>query len=97
RALRSFPTRRSSDLRPGEAARAYTRIGHAAGVCNYLLAGLLAAVVVRPGRAWGPVLDAAGLVVLLINGGAAAVQAAGPVRRARADRKSTRLNSSHQI
>src|SRR2546425_15616 len=74
----------ASAARPGEAARAYTRIGHAAGVCNYLLAGLLAAVVVRPGRAWGPVLDAAGLVVLLINGGAAAVQAAGAIKRARA-------------
>src|SRR5207249_1295502 len=64
-----------------EAARAYTRIGHAAGVCNYLLAGLLAAVVARPGPGWGPVLDAAGLVVLGVNGTAAAVQAAGAVRR----------------
>ncbi|TMA65211.1 MAG: hypothetical protein E6J69_13630 [Deltaproteobacteria bacterium] len=67
-----------------EAARAYTRIGHAAGVCNYLLAGLLAAVVARPGPGWGPVLDAAGLVVLGVNGAAAAVQAADAVRRARA-------------
>lgn len=68
----------------GEPARAYTRIGHAAGVCNYLLAGLLAATVLRPGRGWGPVLDVAGLAVLSVNGGAAAVQAAGAVRRARA-------------
>src|SRR5205823_6210980 len=67
-----------------EAARAYTRIGHAAGVCNYLLAGLLAAVVARPGPGWGPVLDAAGLVVLTVNGAAAAVQAGGALSRARA-------------
>ena len=68
----------------GEAARAYTPIGHAAGVCNYLLAGLLAAVVARPGPGWGPVLDAAGLVVLTVNGAAAAVQAGGALSRARA-------------
>jgi len=67
----------------GEAARAYTRIGHAAGVCNYLLAGLLAGAVTRRGRAWDAVLDVAGLVVLLVNGGAAAMQAMGAVRRAR--------------
>ena len=34
----------------GAAVRAYTRIGHAAGVCNYLLAGLLAAAVAWPAR-----------------------------------------------
>jgi len=63
----------------GAAVRAYTRIGHAAGVCNYLLAGLL---------------DDAELVVVVLNGAAAVVQVAAMLRRARARRGGGRRGRS---
>jgi len=78
----------------GAAVRAYTRIGHAAGVCNYLLAGLLAAAVAWPGPVWGVLLDEAELAVVVLNGAAAVVQVAAMLRRARARRGGGRRGRS---
>jgi phosphatidylglycerophosphate synthase len=68
-ALASIRRRRS-----GEAARAYSAIGHAAGVCNYALVGLLAGSVALPGPAWPPILAAGGAVVVALNLGAVALR-----------------------
>jgi len=82
----------SLGTRSGPAARAYTPVGHAAGVCNYLLAGLLAAAVARP--AWRPLLDGAQIAVVAVNVAAALVQAAAVVKRARARRGAERPGRS---
>jgi len=50
-----------------DAPRAYSAVGHAAGVCNYALAGLLAGSVALPGPSWPPLLAAASAVVIALN------------------------------
>jgi phosphatidylglycerophosphate synthase len=50
--------------------RARTRLGHAAGVLNYGLAGLIGLAVAMPARAWAPALGFASLVVIGVNLGA---------------------------
>jgi len=46
---------------------ARSALGHAAGVLNYALVGLLAGVAVLPGRAWAPLLGAGGWIVVGVN------------------------------
>jgi phosphatidylglycerophosphate synthase len=67
----------------GEPARAYSVIGHAAGVCNYALVGLLAGNVALPGPAWHTILASGGALVVALNLGAVALRL---VPRARASR-----------
>ena len=50
-----------------EAPRAFSAVGHAAGVCNYALAGLLAGSVALAGPQWPPVLASASAVVVALN------------------------------
>lgn len=65
--------------------RAYSRIGHAAGVTNYVLAGLVAGVVAVPWAGWGGVLRTAGLLASALNL-AALAQRWWPAPRADASR-----------
>jgi hypothetical protein len=51
----------------GRPVRAYSAIGHAAGVGNYALAGLLAGSAALPGRLWPPLLAMAGPIVTALN------------------------------
>jgi phosphatidylglycerophosphate synthase len=50
-----------------EAPRAFSAVGHAAGICNYALAGLLAGGVALPGPQWPPLLASASAVVIALN------------------------------
>lgn len=50
-----------------DAPRAYSAVGHAAGVCNYALVGLLAGSVALPGTGWPPLLSSASAVVVALN------------------------------
>jgi len=52
------------------AALARSRVGHAAGVLNYALVGLVAGAAALPGAVWRPVLSLASLVVIGVNGAA---------------------------
>jgi phosphatidylglycerophosphate synthase len=56
------------------AAPAYSAIGHAAGVSNYALVGLLAGSVARPWPHWPFLLDAATAVVVALNLAAVALR-----------------------
>ena len=47
--------------------RAYSAVGHAAGVCNYALAGLLAGSVALPSPSWPWLLMGASSVVVFLN------------------------------
>jgi phosphatidylglycerophosphate synthase len=47
--------------------RAYSAVGHAAGVCNYALAGLLAGSVALPLPSWPSLLTGASTVVVFLN------------------------------
>ena len=47
--------------------RAYSAVGHAAGVCNYALAGLLAGSVALPSTSWPAMLAGASVVVVFLN------------------------------
>ena len=47
--------------------RAYSAVGHAAGVCNYALAGLLAGSAALPSSAWPSLLAGASAVVVFLN------------------------------
>ena len=49
---------------------ARSRLGHAAGVLNYGLAGLVAGAVALPGAVWHPALAVAGVAVAVVNLGA---------------------------
>jgi cardiolipin synthase (CMP-forming) len=51
----------------GHPARAYSAVGHAAGVCNYVLAGLVAGTAALPWRGWPAVLGIAGAGVAVLN------------------------------
>jgi phosphatidylglycerophosphate synthase len=46
---------------------ARSRAGHAAGVLNYALAGLVAGAAALPGRPWLPLLQLGSLVVIAVN------------------------------
>jgi len=48
-------------------ARAYSAVGHAAGVCNYALVGFLAGSVALPWPHWPSLLGAASAVVIALN------------------------------
>ena len=47
--------------------RAYSAVGHAAGVCNYALAGLLAGSAALPSPSWPSLLAGASAVVAFLN------------------------------
>jgi phosphatidylglycerophosphate synthase len=51
----------------GTVRMARSSVGHAAGVLNYALAGLVAGAVALPGDAWGLVLAAGSAVVIAVN------------------------------
>jgi phosphatidylglycerophosphate synthase len=51
----------------GAPVRAYSAVGHVAGVANYGLAGLLAASAAAPAAVWSPVLAAASAAVVALN------------------------------
>lgn len=63
----------------GGPARAYSAVGHWAGVCNYLLVGVLAASVALADPAWAALVRLASGVVVGLNLAAVALR----VRRAR--------------
>lgn len=69
----------------GAPVRAYSAIGHAAGVCNYALVGGYAGSVALPGALWPPVLALGAAVVVALNLGAVALRWV-PGLRARASR-----------
>jgi phosphatidylglycerophosphate synthase len=58
----------------GGPARAYSTVGHWAGVCNYALAGLLAGSAALPGAAWTTVLPMGSTVVVALNLAAGALR-----------------------
>jgi phosphatidylglycerophosphate synthase len=62
--------------RGGVVQLAHSTVGHAAGVLNYALAGLIAGAVAWPGAAWAPFLGVASLVVIAANLAALLQQAA---------------------
>jgi phosphatidylglycerophosphate synthase len=68
--------RRSRDV--GAPVRAYSAVGHWAGVCNSALVGLLAGSVALPGAAWGALLPFGSAVVVALNVAAMALRARGP-------------------
>jgi phosphatidylglycerophosphate synthase len=51
----------------GTPVRAYSAVGHWAGVCNYALVGLLAGSVALPGEAWGAILSLGSAAVVSLN------------------------------
>jgi phosphatidylglycerophosphate synthase len=67
---------------------ARSRLGHAGGVANYALVGLIAGSAALPGARWGPVLRAASLVVVAVNLSAVLERLwpRAPARRARGPR-----------
>jgi phosphatidylglycerophosphate synthase len=69
----------------GTPVRAYSAIGHAAGVCNYALVGLYAGSVALPGSVWTSILTLGAAVAVALNLGAVALRWL-PGLRARASR-----------
>jgi hypothetical protein len=69
----------------GMPVRAYSTIGHAAGVCNYSLVGLYAGSIALPHELWIRILGLCAAVVVLLNLGAVALRWL-PGLRARAGR-----------
>ena len=65
---------------------AYSAIGHAAGVLNYAITGLIAGAVAFPGRGWSPLLAGASGVVVAANGGAVLGRALTAFSRVRVPR-----------
>ena len=61
----AFAAYAAASVRGRQAARSAP--GHAAGVLNYALVGLLAGAAVLPGRAWAPLLGAGGWIVVGVN------------------------------
>ncbi len=59
----------------GRPARAYSLAGHAAGVCNYALVGLVAGSVALPSVVWPALLAAGGAIVVALNVGALLLRA----------------------
>jgi len=51
----------------GAPARAYSEVGHWAGICNYALTGLVAGSAALPGAWWSPLLSVASVVVIALN------------------------------
>ena len=51
----------------GAPVRAYSAVGHWAGVCNYALVGLLAGSVALPGRSWHVILAGGSAAVVALN------------------------------
>jgi hypothetical protein len=76
----AFGTYVAASLRGGRLAR--SRLGHAAGVLNYVLAGLIAGSMALPGSAWPPLLYLSSLSVVAVNLGAVLVRALPPRARA---------------
>jgi len=58
----------------GRPTRAYSAVGHAAGVCNYALVGLVAGSVALPGTVWPPILWCINALVLALNATAVALR-----------------------
>jgi phosphatidylglycerophosphate synthase len=69
----------------GTPVRAYSAIGHAAGVSNYALVGLFAGSLALPGPAWSPILAVGAAAVVGLNLAAVALRWL-PGLRARASR-----------
>lgn len=57
----------AGSARRGAFGLARSHVGHAAGVCNYVLAGLVAGALALPGAAWLSLLRAASVVVVAVN------------------------------
>lgn len=66
----------------GGPIRAYSVVGHWAGICNYALAGLLAGSVALPAASWAALLPLGSAVVVAINLAAVATR----LRRGRGSR-----------
>lgn len=58
--------------------RAFSRVGHWGGVCNYALAGLLAGSVALPGAIWSVLLPFGSGFVVVLNLAAVALRMRGP-------------------
>jgi phosphatidylglycerophosphate synthase len=58
----------------GAPVRAYSAVGHWAGVCNYALVGLLAGSVALPGPAWTTLLPLGSAAVVALNLAAVALR-----------------------
>ena len=58
----------------GGPARAYSAIGHWAGICNYALVGLVAGGAAMPGPAWPAISTVGAAVVVALNLGAVAMR-----------------------
>jgi len=56
--------------RQGSWSVARSHLGHAAGVLNYALTGLVAGAAAFPGRAWGPALQLGSALIIAVNLGA---------------------------
>jgi phosphatidylglycerophosphate synthase len=62
---------------PARPPLARSRLGHAAGIVNYVLVGLVCGAAAMPGAPWVSILGAGGLVVTLLNLAAVAARASG--------------------
>ncbi len=58
-------------------ARAFSAVGHWAGICNYALVGLVAGSTALPGSAWPAILALGSTVVVALNLGALALRLRG--------------------
>ena len=61
----AFAAYAAASVRGREMAR--SAAGHTAGALNYALVGLIAGAAAMPGRAWAPLLAAAGWIVIGVN------------------------------
>lgn len=61
----------------GRPARAFSAVGHWAGICNYALAGLVAGSAALPGGWWPALLVVGSTVVVGLNLGAVALRLRG--------------------
>jgi len=58
----------------GRPARAYSAVGHWAGICNYALAGIVAGSAALPAPAWRAILMVGSAVVVALNLSAVAMR-----------------------
>jgi phosphatidylglycerophosphate synthase len=78
-------------LRAGTGRMARSALGHAAGVLNYALTGLVVGAIALPGTIWPPLLALGSIAVLAANAGAVLARLLPAlVRRARAPRAGER-------
>ena len=77
----AFAAYAAASVRGREMAR--SAAGHTAGALNYALVGLIAGAAAMPGRAWAPLLAAAGWIVIGVNLAAVLPRLPFGTRRAR--------------